>query len=176
MRTSATGCSKVVRASSDGRGFTLLEMLVTLAIIGMAVSTVVIALYPDPSALVSKEAQRLAALLELASEESALIGMPLAWIGRDDGYEFQARELAERGPDWGVVRGDEHLRPRRLPSGIYIARIRVDGQEWAPGKRVLLDPQGAQELSVEITLGHARARVTGAGGRFQASLSSGGGT
>lgn len=151
-------------------GFTLLEMLVALVIIGVAVSTVVIVLQPDHRAAVQEEAKRLAALLELASEEATLMGTPMAWVGLAGGYEFQARELTERGPDWGVVRGDDLLHPRSLPAGIYILNIQADGQALALGERVLLGLQGVHALRVELALGNARALVSGSAGRFQLDL------
>ncbi len=157
-------------------GFTLLEMLVALVIIGVAVATVVLVLQPDHRAAVQEEAKRLAALLELASEEAALMGTPMAWVGLAGGYEFLARELTERGPDWGVVRGDDLLHPRSLPSGIYILNIQADGQTLALGERVLLGLQGVHALRVELALGNARALVSGRAGRFQLDLAAGEGS
>ena len=79
MRTSATGSSE--NGCRRSRGFTLLELLVVLVIISIGISTVVIALQPDTRGMVSEEGERLALLLGLASEESALGGTTLAWVG-----------------------------------------------------------------------------------------------
>jgi general secretion pathway protein H len=174
MRTSATGCSEaLVRRAA---GFTLLEMLVVLVIIGIGISTAVIALRPDPRAVVREEGNRLADLLGLASEESDLGGAPLAWIGRDGGYEFQSRELTDQGPDWVVVRGDDLLHPREFPAGTLILSIRMDGQALDLGQRVPLGRLGAHDLSVEIALGDARARITGQEGHFRSTLAQGDGS
>lgn len=174
MRTSATGCSESRRPGEGG--FTLIEMLVALAIVAVGISMAVIALQADPRGVVREEGDRLAALLGLASEESSVGGMPLAWVGRESGYEFQARELTEGGPDWTVVRGDDLLHPRDLPTGARISSIEADGRPLELGQRVPLGSQGTHELSVEIALGDARARITGTGGRFQSALASGDGT
>lgn len=159
-----------LRPGARAGGFTLMELLVVLVIIAIGVSTVVVALRPDPRAMVREEGDRLAVLLGLASEESTLGGTAMAWVGRADGYEFQAREITDLGPDWRVLRGDDLLHPRQLPDGATIRQIRVDGKALEPGQRVVLGDRGALELSVEIGLGDTRARVTRADGRFRSSL------
>ncbi len=157
-------------------GFTLLELLVVLVIISIGISTVVIALRPDPRGVVREEGDRLALLLGMASEESAGGGVTLAWVGREDGYEFESREITDLGPDWMVLRGDDLLHPRQLPNGIYIRGIRVDGKALALGQRVTLGDRGAHDLAVEIAMGDTRARITGTDGQFQSALDSGDGT
>jgi hypothetical protein len=147
-----------------------MELLVVLVIIAIGISTAVIALRPDPRAMVREEGDRLAVLLGLASEESSLGGMAMAWVGREDGYEFQTRELTDQGPDWTVVRGDDLLHPRQLPNGTTIRGVLVDGKVLKPGQRVTLGNRGDLEVSVEIGLGDTRARITSVDGRFQSAL------
>ena len=154
------------------RGFTLMELLVVLVIISIGISSVVIALQPDSRGAVRQEGDRLAALLELADEESNLGGAPLAWVGREDGYEFQRRILTDLGPDWVVVRGDDLLHPRQLP-GTAIRSIRLDDTDLAFGQRVPLGSKGAHRLEVVLAQGDARARISGQNGRFQSDLMDG---
>jgi hypothetical protein len=49
----------------------------------------------------------------------------------------------------------------------------MDGKALELGQRVALGNRGALELSVEIGLGEARARITGAEGRFHSVLVAG---
>ena len=141
------------------RGFTLLEMLVALVILAVGVSAAVLAFRPDQGRQLNQEAERLALLLEQAEEESWLGGMPLAWVVREDGYEFQRRELTIDGPGWVTVRGDDLFRPRALAGIARIQWVQADGRELAFGDRAVLGGQGVQQISVGLALGEARARV-----------------
>ena len=61
------------------RGFTLLELLVVLAIVAMASAGVGFAMRDSGQAQLEREAQRLAALLESARARSQALGIPLRW-------------------------------------------------------------------------------------------------
>lgn len=169
MRTSAPGCSEPFCWQASERGFTLIELLVVMVIVAVGLAAAVIALRPDHRAVVRHEGDRLAALLGLAGEESGVSGLSLAWVGRADGYEFQARELTELGPEWTVVRGDDLLHPRQLPEGALIRSIVVDGRALEFGQRVPLGETVTHELAVEIAVGGERVVVTGSAGRFESA-------
>lgn len=68
------------------RGFTLLELLVVLVIIGLATAGVSLAL-PDANPL-ERDAQRLAALLESARSQARATGTPVEWRSTARGFEF----------------------------------------------------------------------------------------
>ena len=79
------------------RGFTLLELLVVLAIIGLATAGVSLSL-PDANPL-ERDAQRLAALLESARAQARATAMPLQWRATADGFEFSGNGAAARADD-----------------------------------------------------------------------------
>jgi general secretion pathway protein H len=72
MPTSAAG-------SSRARGFTLLELIVVIAIIAMATAGVSFALRDSSAATLDREADRLAALLESARAQSRASGVAVRW-------------------------------------------------------------------------------------------------
>jgi len=148
-----------VTLSPFHRGFTLIEMLVALVVLAVGVAGAVLAFRPDQDRQLGQEAERLALLLEQAEEESWLGGMPLAWVAREDGYEFQRRELTVDGPGWITVRGDDLFHPRALPALARIQWVRADGRVLGYGERAVLGGQGAQQLTVGLSLGEARMQV-----------------
>jgi general secretion pathway protein H len=70
------------------RGLTLLELLVVLAIIGIAMAGVSLSLRPSPQVKLEREAQRLVAVLEAARAQSRTSGVPLMWQAHADGFSI----------------------------------------------------------------------------------------
>ncbi len=70
-------------------GFTLIELMVVVAIIALG-STVVSLALPDPEArALTRDAERLAALLESARAQSRTTGVPVYWHSTRDGFAFE---------------------------------------------------------------------------------------
>ncbi len=147
-------------------------MLVALVVIAVSLSVATLALTPDPRRPLAREAERLALLFEQAREESQLSGTPIAWQWHADGYSFVRRDLTDDGARWLVVSDDEMFRERQLPDTATILSVRADGRMLAPGDRLSLDTDGAQDVEVRLGLGEARARIlaTGDGRRFEVSV------
>ena len=86
MPISAAGNSAAPLAAP--RGFTLLELLVVVAIIALATSVVSFALRDSQATQLEREAKRLAALLESARAQSRSSGIPVRWYPTEDGFRF----------------------------------------------------------------------------------------
>jgi type II secretion system protein H len=103
MRTSVPGIS------DRRRGFTLLEVLVVLAILTIVVGAVTVSLAPAESRRVDEEGARLAALFRLAQDESRVRSREIVWRADRHGYRFDIAGVA------GQRSSDDPLRPRAWP-------------------------------------------------------------
>jgi general secretion pathway protein H len=105
-------------------GFTLLELMVVLVLIGIIFSFAVLSLRgTDISDLMEQETRRLATLLELAGDEAILRGEELAVNFTDDGYEF----LVLQDNIWRASGDDGLLKAYSLPADIEL-RLEVEGE------------------------------------------------
>jgi general secretion pathway protein H len=113
------------------QGFTLLELLVVLLIIGIVVSLATLSVGGNENRALHDEAQRLSALLDLASQESVLNGREMALQVDEQGYEFLIYDDDKQ--EWTPLEDDEVLRPRELPEDMQISAV-VEGQQPEEGK------------------------------------------
>lgn len=70
------------------RGFTLLELMIVVAIMALATAGVSLALRDSDSTQLEREALRLSALLEAGRAQSRTSGVPVVWRSTGDGFEF----------------------------------------------------------------------------------------
>jgi type II secretion system protein H len=108
------------------RGFTLIELLVVVVIIGVMVALAGAQLMRSPSEAVREESEHLALLLQAAREEAILQGRVFAFGAGRETYRFMR---LDRDGKLKVTRDDEVLRPRRLPPGVTIEALKIEGAE-----------------------------------------------
>jgi general secretion pathway protein H len=113
-----------VRSRTPASGFTLVEILVVMFIIGIIVTVVGLSGggARERHAL-REEALRLQQLVSLAAEESVLGSQQIGIEFRSDGYQFMTLD----GQRWRLIDDGGSLRPRGIESDITLT-LSVEGQ------------------------------------------------
>jgi general secretion pathway protein H len=116
-------------------GFTLVELLIVIVIMGIAMGMTVLQLMPDNRAPLRSEAEKLALLLENAGQEAQASGRPLAWSGEKANYRFWKKNDYN---DWVRIEDDTMFRARTLPDGMLISQVTVEDLPLKPGDQLSL--------------------------------------
>jgi len=113
------------RRRQSAAGFTLLEVLVVILIIGVIISFAALSIHRADNS-VEEETQRLAALIKLGSQEAVLQGREFALEFEADRYAFVVFD----GEQWQPLADDDILRPRTLPFDVVID-LKLEGEQLA---------------------------------------------
>ena len=114
------------------QGFTLIELMVVLVIIGIASAAISLSIKPDPLHLLRKDAERVAQLLQVAQAEARADGRPITWLANAKGFRFSRRN--DQGKGFDHFNNDPQLLPR----------------PWqTPGLEVRVDPRQKVVLNAE---------------------------
>jgi general secretion pathway protein H len=171
MPTSGTGISSCRSARHANAGFSLLELLVVVAIIGLLVRAVTLsmgALGNDQQ--LEQEAGRLRSVIDLLHEEALMQSRDYGIMFTETGYRFYVFDYQQL--EWVLPQGDRLLEARPLPPLLSMALV-LDGRE------VPLDPDfESQDIenaepqimllsSGEVTPFTIEMRRAGIPGRFE---------
>lgn len=123
-------------------GFTLIEVLVVVAVIGLATAFVTLNFYGDDRRATAREALRMAGALEhaaaLAQWRSEMLGVSADGAG----YRFWKRGTDGR---WAAVQDDDVLAPRALPAQWSVAPLSYANAPVAADVILPFRPSGRNE-------------------------------
>ncbi|MCD0506188.1 type II secretion system minor pseudopilin GspH [Bordetella petrii] len=149
-----------VRGTSE-RGFTLIEMLVVVAIIAIAASMVSLSVASSSARALQSDAQRLVDAFAVAQSEARSDGRVIRWRADERGWSFERRGRSPRlsaqddgpqAPD--RFEQDAALRPqawRAPPVAMRLdpARPVIFGTEWISDPLVLELASGGDTVRIE---------------------------
>ena len=143
MRTSGTGIDQVTRPARSEYGFTLVEILVVVFIIGLSSGLVIMSL-PERVSALEAAAGSVRQDLEDLQDRAVLTGVPHAIAVSAAGYE----RSVWRGGAWVPV----NLPEREFAGNVSIEIDRIGligGREEGVG-RIVFDPSGVPVLGVVV--------------------------
>jgi general secretion pathway protein H len=138
------------------RGYTLVELLVVAAIIGIAVSAATLAWRSDPAMLLESEARRLAGQLELAQARARISGARVAFTAQPQSYGFWQRDASGL---WREIGNDDALKPKTLDERLSVVALLVAGMPVEFGRRIALPGHDPAPLAITLQGPGSRAFV-----------------
>ncbi|RJG14747.1 GspH/FimT family pseudopilin [Massilia cavernae] len=111
----------------SARGFTLVEVMVVMVIIGITLGIVSLNAVPSTRQNLENEAQRIALLLQLARDEAIVRNRLIAFEANSERYRF----LVRNETTWDPVTNDDLLRERPFKSAPLV--LLLDPPPQGPG-------------------------------------------
>lgn len=150
MQISAAGNSR----RFGPRGFSLLELLVVVAIVAMVSAGVGFAMRDSSQVQLDRDAERLAALLESARAQSRVSGVPVRWRATASGFRFEGLVATALPAQWldpdTDVAGEPGLASILLgPEPIIGPQEVVLMSRSQPARRVRLATDGVRPFAIQ---------------------------
>ena len=92
------------------RGFSLLELLIVMAIVGLTLGMVSFSASQNAQKDLQNDAQRISLLLQVARDEAIVRDRPVAFEADENHYDF----LVKNDKDWEPISDDDLMRSREF--------------------------------------------------------------
>ncbi len=141
------------------RGFTLIEILVVLVIIGIMVGLATVRYLPDDQATLADAGRGLALRLEQAHDQAVASGEAIAFSMESERYRFWVRDAED---EWMQLEDDDVLKSQVLVTDVRVRALTVNGRALAVDERLLFPPTGSvAPFILDLALHAAQVRLRG---------------
>lgn len=144
MNKSGRACPRAKRLRLS-RGFTLLELLVVMVIVGITLGAVSFNAMPNERQVLQNDAQRIALLLQLARDEAIVRNRPIAFEAEADRYRFLLFEENK----WQALQQDELLREREFKRSPVMFSVSPPSAEQTTPLRIIF---GREPVGIPFVL------------------------
>ena len=127
------------------RGFTLLELLVVMVIVGITLGAVSLNALPSKRQELQNDAQRISLLLQLARDEAIVRNRPIAFEAEADRYRF----LLFEDNKWHALQRDDMFRERKFKRPPVAFTITPPATEQTPPLRIIF---GREPVGIPFVL------------------------
>lgn len=139
------------------KGFTLIEIMVVLAIMGIAVGAAVVNMEPSAGQTLEREARGMALALEVARDEALFIGRPVGWRISEGKLAFYTRDATD---EW--VLATTETAGYAPSNGAAIGDFFIDDVKADEDTMAFFLPHGfGSPFRVKLVLAHRSAVVYG---------------
>jgi len=139
-------------------GFTLLEILVVMALIVVMLGVAVVNLEDSGERASLNEAEHLSIMLEAARDDATYSGKALAFSTDGTGYQFWIGD--DKQNRWRSLADSSHLASGKLSHDVRIIAQYVNGKSQHLGERLVFAADGVSEPFVlQLQGGKARAQI-----------------
>jgi general secretion pathway protein H len=121
-------------SATGNRGFTLLEILVVVAITGIVIALAAVNLLPSDNEIARRESGNVALAIEGARDAAWFGGRPMSVTFEEGGV----KAWRYSGGEWRA----DTARSRNVDASLRITSIYLDGQPLAAGDRLIFMPDG----------------------------------
>lgn len=142
------------RRVCDAAGFTLIEVLIVMVILGVVASGLSLSFQAVRAQDTHRELDRLRLVLEASAERARVQGQALAFELISDGYRFSRLDTDDR---WLPFEDPPVFTARVLPEGMRWGSLRNDSGTT----QRLVFAQRSPRFELEILVGQQRARLRG---------------
>jgi type II secretion system protein H len=145
-------------SGAGGAGFTLVEILVAVAIVAIASAAAFLAWRGGDAGALRRDAERFAGALEYAAQRAQWRHEDLGVSVDATGYRFWQRDAGRDA--WMPLAGDDVLVARAWPEGSAYVGVARAGRTLPPATLVALRADGRNDpLTVVLAAGESRWRV-----------------